>query len=152
MATDKLFTVAGVSTLNGDTKPRFANDMTRVKILAKNGHEDIELVELPSAMTKVQAVEHLSSLADFASFSAVLGDYLAEHGSKTTVKTPKATKAKSEVKTPSIDAIKARAKTKATPQVPALDGMTPLGFKEVEAAVGLAPYMVADEDKPFGVA
>jgi len=44
MATDKTFTVAGVSTLNGDCKIRFANDVLRVKNLAKSGHEDIRLV------------------------------------------------------------------------------------------------------------
>ncbi len=53
MATDKTFTVAGVSTLNGDCKIRFANDVLRVKNLAKSGHEDIRLVELNEAMLKV---------------------------------------------------------------------------------------------------
>ena len=42
-----MYTVAGVSTLNGDTKIRFANDVMRIKVLAKNGHENIQLVELP---------------------------------------------------------------------------------------------------------
>ena len=41
MATDKTFTVAGVSKLNGDYKVRFANDIMRIKNLAKSGHEDI---------------------------------------------------------------------------------------------------------------
>ena len=61
MATDKRFSVVGVSTLNGSTKIRFANDVMRVKILAKNGHTDIDLVELPSEMTKAEAVAHLQS-------------------------------------------------------------------------------------------
>ena len=39
MATDKKFAVAGVSTLDGKTKIRFANDVMRIKILAKNGHK-----------------------------------------------------------------------------------------------------------------
>lgn len=47
-----IFKVAGVSTLNGVTKVRFANDLTRVKILAKKGHTDIELQDLPEAMDK----------------------------------------------------------------------------------------------------
>jgi NAD-dependent SIR2 family protein deacetylase len=47
-----IFTVAGVSTLNGITKVRFANDLTRVKMLAKHGHTDIELLNLPEAMDK----------------------------------------------------------------------------------------------------
>mgnify|MGYP003345195017 CR=1 FL=1 len=48
----KTFAVAGVSTLNGACKVRFANDMTRVKVLAKNGQTDIELMELPEEMDK----------------------------------------------------------------------------------------------------
>jgi hypothetical protein len=59
MATSKRFTVVGVSTLNGHTKIRFANDMMRIKILAKNGHSDVDLVELPTEMTKGEAVQHL---------------------------------------------------------------------------------------------
>mgnify|MGYP007100187156 CR=1 FL=1 len=53
MATSKLFTVIGVSTLAGKTKVRFANDLaTRIKNLVKGGHTNIELFELPEAMTK----------------------------------------------------------------------------------------------------
>ena len=62
MATAKRFAVAGVSTLNGKTKIRFANDTMRIKILAKNGHTDVELVELPVEMTKGEAVQHLKSI------------------------------------------------------------------------------------------
>lgn len=62
MATDKRFSVAGVSTLAGKTKIRFANDTMRIKILAKNGHTGVELVTLPSEMTKAEAVEHLKSI------------------------------------------------------------------------------------------
>jgi hypothetical protein len=62
MATDKKFAVAGVSTLAGKTKLRFANDTMRIKILAKNGHTDVELVELPVEMTKAEAVQHLKSI------------------------------------------------------------------------------------------
>ena len=62
MATEKTFTVAGISTLNGKTKIRFANDVMRIKILAKNGHTNVELVELPHAMTKPEIVAHLKSI------------------------------------------------------------------------------------------
>jgi len=62
MATDKKFAVAGVSTLEGKTKLRFANDTMRIKILAKNGHTGVELVELPVEMTKAEAVQHLKSI------------------------------------------------------------------------------------------
>ena len=51
--TQKTFEVAGTSTLNGVTKVRFANDYVgRFKILVKNGHENIELMELGEKMTK----------------------------------------------------------------------------------------------------
>ena len=62
MATDKKFAVAGVSTIDNDTKLRFANDMMRVKILAKNGHTDIDLIDLPKEMTKAEIVQHLKSI------------------------------------------------------------------------------------------
>jgi hypothetical protein len=64
MATDKLFTVAGTATnTDGTTKARFANDMVaRVKILSKAGCTNINLVELPRPMTKLEALEHLQSL------------------------------------------------------------------------------------------
>lgn len=59
MATDKTYTVAGVSTQKGSTKIRFANDTMRIKILAKNGHTDVELITLPHAMTKTEIVAHM---------------------------------------------------------------------------------------------
>lgn len=61
MATNKTYTVAGVSTLEGKTKMRFANDVMRIKILAKNGHSNVELIELPHAMTKAEIVAHMRS-------------------------------------------------------------------------------------------
>jgi hypothetical protein len=48
----KMFTVAGHSVLDGVRKTRFATTMDRVKVLMRNGHTDIELQELPHAMTK----------------------------------------------------------------------------------------------------
>jgi hypothetical protein len=95
MATDKKFAVAGVSTLDNDTKIRFANDMMRIKILAKNGHTDIDLVELPTEMTKAEIVQHLKSI-EFgkgnAATEAALA--LAEKKNPSVVKTvtPKAAK------------------------------------------------------------
>ena len=60
---DKFFTVAGTATQNGVTKTRFANDMVaRVKILSKAGCTNINLVELPRPMTKLEALQHLQSI------------------------------------------------------------------------------------------
>jgi hypothetical protein len=63
MATEKKFAVAGVSTLNGKTKIRFANDTMRIKILGKNGHTGVDLIELPSEMTKGEIAQHLIATA-----------------------------------------------------------------------------------------
>lgn len=59
--TDKTFKIAGVSKLKGSYKVRFANDMTRVKVLSKTGHTEIELIELPKEMTKPELVTHLKT-------------------------------------------------------------------------------------------
>ena len=60
--TEKLFTVAGTATnADGTTKARFANDLVaRIKILNKAGCTAIHLVELPSPMTKLQALQYLT--------------------------------------------------------------------------------------------
>lgn len=57
-----MFKVTGVSTLDGITKVRFANDfVSRVKMLIKAGHDDIELLELSEAMSKADAVTYLKT-------------------------------------------------------------------------------------------
>ena len=56
-----MFKVAGVSRFNGVVKVRFANDMTRVKMLTKAGNTDIELMELPEAMDKPAVVAFLKT-------------------------------------------------------------------------------------------
>lgn len=57
-----LFKVTGISTLNGKTKVRFANDLvSRVKILVKDGHEDINLIELAEPLTKADCVKYLKT-------------------------------------------------------------------------------------------
>ena len=58
--TTKTYSVAGTSTLNGTTKIRFANDfVSRFKILAKNGHDNIELIELGGEFTKAEVCQIL---------------------------------------------------------------------------------------------
>jgi hypothetical protein len=60
MATTKTYSVVGTSTLNGETKVRFANDfVTRFKILVKNGHDNIELLDLEGEFTKAQCLKAL---------------------------------------------------------------------------------------------
>jgi hypothetical protein len=58
----KTFTVAGTSNLNGTVKFRFANDLkSRIAVLTRNGHTDINLRELPEAMTKEAAIQYLEA-------------------------------------------------------------------------------------------
>ena len=63
MSNDKTFTVAGTATnKDGTVKVRFANDLVaRIKILNKAGCNNINLVELPQAMTKLEALQYLQA-------------------------------------------------------------------------------------------
>ena len=70
----KLFSVAGVSTLAGERTFRFANTMDRVKGLLRSGHTDVELMELPGAMTKEQAVAFLATKGITAELKSVRKD------------------------------------------------------------------------------
>ena len=66
--TNKTYSVAGTSTLNGITKIRFANDfVSRLKILYKNGHDNVELMELGRELTKAQICQVLMSHPKFQS-------------------------------------------------------------------------------------
>ncbi len=75
MSTSKTYTVAGVSTSNGKTKVRFANDyVSRFKILNKNGHTNVNLLELDTAMNKTDICKMLQAhdkFQDEASQSAI---------------------------------------------------------------------------------
>lgn len=64
------FNFAGVSRRNGTFKVRFANDQMRVKVLAKTGSSDIDMIPLREPMTKDEAVAYLISI-DFATRDGV---------------------------------------------------------------------------------
>jgi len=109
MATSKLYTVAGVSKLNGEYKVRFANDVMRIKVLAKHGHEDITLVELPNEMTKLDAAKFLNGLDEFAGAAeqSAIADYLDrkdEKPAKATAVKAKAKATKAPAKAPKVSA------------------------------------------------
>jgi hypothetical protein len=112
MSTDnKLFAVGGVSKTKGQFKVRFANDMTRVKVLAKTD-TDINLVELPTAMTKADLVTHLKTTELYSNpeFREAIDTADAKYNAVATVKsTVKAAKGK-----PSLSALKERAEAKET--------------------------------------
>jgi hypothetical protein len=80
MATDKLFTVAGTATNpDGTTKARFANDLVaRVKILTKAGCSNIELMELPRPMTKLEALQFLQEKGAAGDAGYAIANKLAE--------------------------------------------------------------------------
>jgi hypothetical protein len=96
MATAKTFSVAGTSTLNGVTKVRFANDFVgRFKILIKNGHTDINLIELGSEMTKEDICKVLMAHPEFQSEAAqtAIGEFVVRNVKKTKVEAAVATEA-----------------------------------------------------------
>lgn len=87
-----MFKVAGVSTLKGKTKVRFANDLvSRVKMLVKGGHADINLRELPQAMSKADIVTWLLNNESYMSNpqSAEAINAANDKYNKTTVKITK---------------------------------------------------------------
>ena len=117
----KSFTHAGVSKLDGEFKVRFANDALRTKVLIKNGHTDIDIIELKHPMTKEDAVAYLMEI-DFATRDGVTNEAVqaalaAEIDKRSEVpakapkakvaKAPKAAKAK-----PTMKAIEAKVAAK----------------------------------------
>ncbi len=140
------YKIAGVSKLNGEFRVRFANDMTRVKVLAKNGHSDIDLIELKEPLTKEDAVAFLLSI-DFAirdgkTNDEVQGALLAELDKRAETpkaeKAPKVAKAPKAVKSkPTLESIAAKAPAKKSAP------KSTVTRKEIEA-------QLADmEDAPF---
>jgi hypothetical protein len=105
MATDKQFTVAGISKLNGEYKVRFANDVMRIKVLTKSGHEDIRLADLEKSVTKLEAAQILLGLDEFqdAIAQSTISEYIEDNTPKA-----KATPVKAPAK---AKAVKAPAKT-----------------------------------------
>jgi len=112
MATDKTFKVVGVSKLAGEYKVRFANDIMRIKVLAKHGHEDIRLLELDTEMTKLDAVKALAKSDEFQDTyaQAAIADYLDRKDAGPAVKAAKTpVKAKATAKAKATKAAKATA-------------------------------------------
>jgi hypothetical protein len=102
------FKVAGITVHNGNAKVRFTDDMVRrIKQFTKGGATRVEFVELPTEMTKIEALKYIATLPEFASAGdqATISDALAD-------KEKEASKGEVKVKAkkPSLDAIKARAK------------------------------------------
>lgn len=97
------FTVAGVSRNKGQIKVRFCSDLVlRVKNLQKQGDTDIQLVELPCPMTKVEACHYLINCDTFSPFVA---DIVEAQGKKAKKAQPVVTDVKVEVD-PEIEELK----------------------------------------------
>lgn len=109
---NQTFKVVGITTHGDSTKVRFTDDMVRrIKQFSKGGATRVDFIELPSEMTKLEALKYMATQPEFASASdqATIADCIEDRqkeASKGTVKV-KTTKAK-----PSVEAIKARGKKK----------------------------------------
>ena len=69
MANEKTYTVCGTArNVDGTLKVRVANDIvSRIKTLVKYDCTDINLIELPEEMTKLNALEDIKNLPEFNS-------------------------------------------------------------------------------------
>ena len=75
------FTVVGTSVLNGAVKIRFANGLTkRIRVLARNGHSNIALVEC-DAMFKLDAAKFALTQEQFTEEQRkVIAAYINSNG------------------------------------------------------------------------
>ena len=105
------FTHAGVSKLDGEFKVRFANDAMRTKVLIKNGHTDIDIIELKTPMTKEDAFAYLISI-DFDNGNTAVRSALEAEVDKRSPKAASKDKPKKEAKKPKAPAKPAKAITR----------------------------------------
>ena len=114
---NQTFKVVGITTHNESTKIRFTDDMIRrIKQFTKGGATRCDFIELPSEMTKVEALKYMQTHPSFQSAAdqATIADTLED-------KTKESSKGEVKVKTkekPSIDAIKNRARKAVTEVTP----------------------------------
>jgi hypothetical protein len=75
------FTVVGTSVLNGVCKIRFANGLSkRIRVLARNGHSNIALVEC-DAVFKLDAAKYALTQEQFTEEQrAVIAAYVNSNG------------------------------------------------------------------------
>ena len=135
-ASTATFAYAGVSKQDGQFKVRFANDALRVKVLAKNGHTDIDLIQLKVPLTKEDAVALLISI-DFDNGNALVRAALEDAVAARTV----------VIKEPKVAVVKAPKEPKVKP-APTLESIKAKGVKAkaVTEAIVIDPAL---EDAPF---
>lgn len=123
------FKVVGITVHNGNAKVRFTDDMVRrVKQFTKGGATRCDFVELPTEMTKLDALKYMLTLPEYSSpeDQATINDTISDRQKEATKGTVKVKVSKEKAKTatktkakPSVEAIKARAKKAETqPEVP----------------------------------
>ena len=98
------YSFAGTSVLKGELKVRFANSDARAKQLAKLGDTDVNIVQLPRAMDKAEAVAYLLE-SGFAKDVLVRAVLEAEVAPKAKVKAPRTVKVR-------VKSVKPKAKAK----------------------------------------
>ena len=122
---NQTFKVAGITVHNGNAKVRFTDDMVRrIKQFTKGGATRADFVELPTEMTKVEALKYMQSHDMFKSAEdqATIADSLTDRE-----KAPTGTvKVKVSKTKPSIEAIKARAKKSVKAEAPAQEATEPV--------------------------
>ena len=101
--TDQKFAVGGISKFKSSYKVRFGTQLHRLKGRLEKTDSDINLIELPSAMTKPEVVAFLktSELYLKAEYREAIDARDAKYSTAGTVKVTAAA--------PSLDALKARA-------------------------------------------
>lgn len=106
----KTFKVVGITVHNGNAKVRFTDDLLRrVKQFTKGGATRCEFVELPTPMSKVEALKHMLTCSEFSSAEdqATIQDCIADRSKEST---KGEVKVKTKKVTPSLEAIKNRTK------------------------------------------
>ena len=98
------YSFAGTSVLKGELKVRFANSDARAKQLAKLGDTDVNIVQLPRAMDKAEAVAYLLE-SGFAKDILVRAALESEVAPKVKAKAPRTVKVR-------VKSVKPNAKVK----------------------------------------
>ena len=66
--THKTYRFVGVSTLNGVTAVRYANEKGRARVLERNGHKDVQLFDAEEALHQMDLVDLLLDKAEAGLF------------------------------------------------------------------------------------
>lgn len=135
---NQTFKVAGITVHGDSVKVRFTDDMVRrIKQFTKGGATRVDFVELPSEMTKVEALKYLQGHEMFQSANdqATITDALADRekeARKGEVKVRAPRKAKAEK--PTLEGIKARGKKAKAEVKPAVSAEE--AFEQAQEKVG----------------